>query len=70
MSEVHYSVSVRDDHDGGSVWYVEEDYMDEEDATELAKKLSCSRDNRAARVNRVESSVVATWDHGSQTGAA
>ena len=67
---VYYSVEVCDDHDGGSVWYVEEDYLDKQDADELAQKLSQARENHVARVRRVVSEVSETWDHGSRTGEA
>jgi hypothetical protein len=65
MDDVYYSVEVRDDHDGGSVWYVDEDYMETlEDARELAIRRSLGRDNGLARVKKVTSELVAEFKDG------
>lgn len=58
-ANTYYQVEVCDDHDGGSVWIVEEDYMpDQSDAAELAQKFSRIRDNKSARVRKVVTEVV------------
>lgn len=63
--ETYFSVSVRDDHDGGSVWYVDEDYIEEQsEAEELAVKTSEKRDNGLARVSKVCPEVVAEFFKG------
>jgi hypothetical protein len=60
-----WNVEVRDDHDGGSVWYVHEDYLDTRDGAEdLAARVSRVRDNKAARVTQVTATVLATFDDG------
>lgn len=60
----YFAVEVVDDHDGGSVWYPEEDYMEREDAEVLAVKLSRSRENRSARVLEVHAVVVQSYEDG------
>jgi hypothetical protein len=62
----YYCVEVRDDHDGGSIWIIEEDYLDRQDATELAEKLSRTRDNHVARVRRVTAVTVDEWESGNK----
>ena len=66
----YFSVEVCDDHDGGSVWIVEEDYMEHDDAEELAAKLSRIRDNQVARVRKVVSEVVSDFEWGDRVVAA
>lgn len=63
----HFTVEVCDDHDGGSVWILDEDYMtDREEADELAVKRSRQRDNRLSRVRVNDSRVVAEFRDGEQ----
>lgn len=66
--ETSFGVEVCDDHDGGSVWMVEEDLIDDRgDAEALAAKRSKSRDNERARVTVVTRRVVAEFRRGEQT---
>jgi hypothetical protein len=65
MSDVHYAVEVRDDHDGGSVWYIEEDYLPSEpDAVEQAMKIIETRNPPGVRVVKLSHEVVGTWSGG------
>lgn len=58
MAGKYFAVEVCDDHDGGSVWYVDEDYIqDRTEADELAAKKSKTRENKVARVLAVNSRV-------------
>ncbi|HEY3493800.1 MAG TPA: hypothetical protein VGK73_03905 [Polyangiaceae bacterium] len=61
VGRTYFNVEVCDDHDGGSVWYVDEDYMEEGDAIELAKRTAKKRANGLARVNRCVTEVVAEY---------
>lgn len=54
-----FAVEVCDDHDGGSVWISEEEFIEtKEEAEELSKKLAGKRDNGLARVMEVRRKVV------------
>jgi hypothetical protein len=62
---VLFEVEVRDDHDGGSVWYTERDDFDNEpEAEEFAAKASRERDNHAARVVKVTYEPVTEFHNG------
>lgn len=64
-SWTYFNVEVRDDHDGGSVWYIENDYIDnEEEAIERATSASVKRDNGAARICKVTSVAVKEFKDG------
>lgn len=66
--EVTFGVEVCDDHDGGSVWLIEDEWFEmREEADELAAKYSRVRDNEAARVVQVTRRVVADYRGGEQT---
>lgn len=67
LASRYFAVEVCDDHDGGSVWYPEEDYMDRDDAVALAEELSRSRENRVARVLEVHTVVVRQYVNGEVT---
>ncbi len=63
----HYAVEVRDDHDGGSVWYIEEDFCEtlveaEEDAARISLKRP--RFNGVARVIKVTHETVVQFRNG------
>lgn len=62
--EVSFGVEVLDDHDGGSVWISEEEFLDGEDARKLARKLSLTRDNRIARLVEVTRKPVLAFRDG------
>ena len=65
-SSTYFTVEVCDDHDGGSVWMPEEDYMEQDDAERLAKKLSETRDNKVSRVMKVEAAVFSCFAEGEE----
>ncbi len=61
----YFNVEVRDDHDGGSVWYIEIDFIDnEEEANDRAASISMHRDNNAARVCKVTSVPLRKFEFG------
>lgn len=63
--QTYFAVSVRDDHDGGSVWYVDEDYIEERtEAEELAVKTSLKRENGSARLLKVTAEVAGEFFEG------
>lgn len=58
FGEVCFGVEVCDEHDGGSVWISEEEFIEtREEAEELALKVSAKRDNGLARFVEVRRRV-------------
>lgn len=65
LGPLGFAVEVCDDHDGGSVWIIEEEFLEtREEAEELAAKLSLRRDNGLARVTEVYRQPSAEYRHG------
>ncbi len=69
MKEVreHYAVEVRDDHDGGTVWYIEEDFIESlDEAEEDCARISVKRHkfNGVARVIKVKHETVVQFREG------
>jgi hypothetical protein len=69
MKEIreHYAVEVRDDHGGGTVWYIEEDFCDSLDEAEQdAVRISLKRHefNGVARVIKVTHETVVQFRDG------
>jgi hypothetical protein len=59
FGEVCFGVEVCDEHDGGSVWYSEEEFIEtREEADDVALRLRGKRDNGLARVVEVRRRVV------------
>lgn len=67
---VSFQVEVRDDHDGGSIWYTEREFCETQaEAEEDARVISHQRENGAARVVRVTTvPIVAVQDGAVVTG--
>lgn len=61
----YYTVMVRDDHDGGSIWIVHEDFIESfKEANGTAYELSLKRPNRVAKVIKVTAKDVVCYYNG------
>lgn len=67
--ETYYRVDVRDDHDGGSVWIVHEDFIASfKEASDEAYELSLERRNKVSRVVKVTTEEVIYYNNGNGHG--
>ena len=70
FGDVCFAVEVCDDHDGGSVWISDEEFLEtREEAEELAAKRSLQRDNGIARVVEVRRRIDSFFREGTKDGA-
>lgn len=68
MNQVYYRVDVQDDHDGGSVWIVYEDFLTSyKEAVDTAKELSLSKSNKTAKVVRIMAEEIHHYVNGNGT---
>jgi hypothetical protein len=67
--ETYFRVDVLDDHDGGSVWIVHEDFINSfEEASNDAYELSRKRPNKVAKVVKITAEEIFYYENGNGYG--